>query len=57
MECGLAEGGDVYHYSLVVQTHSGMRCRPIVVHESTHSGRRYKRAVAHTAEAMTIGVK
>ena len=34
--CG---GGDAYHYSPVVQTNSGMGCKPIVVHESTNSGR------------------
>lgn len=35
--CG---GGDADHYSPVVQTNSGMWCKPIVVHESTNSGRR-----------------
>ena len=34
--CG---GGDANHYSFVVQTNSGTRCKPIVVHESTNSGR------------------
>ena len=34
--CG---GGDADHYSPVVQTNSGMWCKPIVVHESTNSGR------------------
>ena len=34
--CG---GGDAYHYSPVVQTYSGMGCKPILVHESTNSGR------------------
>ena len=33
--CG---GGDANHYSFVVQTNSGMGCKPIVVHESTYSG-------------------
>ena len=35
----LADGGDADHYSPVVQTNSGMWCKPIVVHESTNSGR------------------
>ena len=35
--CG---GGDANHYSFVVQTNSGMGSKPIVVHESTNSGRR-----------------
>ena len=34
--CG---GGDANHYSFVAQTNSGMGCKPIVVHESTNSGR------------------
>ena len=34
--CG---GGDADHYSPVVQTNSGMWCKPIVVHESTNTGR------------------
>ena len=34
--CG---GGDAGHYSPVVQTNSGTGCKPIVVHESTNSGR------------------
>ena len=34
--CG---GGDANHYSFVVQTNSGTGCKPIVVHESTNSGR------------------
>ena len=34
--CG---GENAYHYSPVVQTNSGMGCKPIVVHESTNSGR------------------
>ena len=33
--CG---GRDAYHYSFVVQTNSGMGCKPIVVRESTNSG-------------------
>ena len=34
--CG---GGDANHYLFVAQTNSGMWCKPIVVHESTNSGR------------------
>ena len=34
--CG---GGDANHYSFVAQTYSGMGCKPILVHESTNSGR------------------
>ena len=34
--CG---GRDANHYSFVVQTNSGTGCKPIVVHESTNSGR------------------
>ena len=34
--CG---GGDANHYSPVVQTNRGTGCKPIVVHESTNSGR------------------
>ena len=34
--CG---GGDAYHYSFVVQTNSGTGGKPIVVHESTNTGR------------------
>ena len=34
--CG---GGDAYHYSPVVQTNSGMGCKPILVHESTNTSR------------------
>ena len=39
VECRLADGGGVKLYSFVVQTNSGMGCKPIVVHESTNSGR------------------
>ena len=34
--CG---GGDANHYSFVVETNSGMGCKPILVPESTNSGR------------------